>query len=145
MAGGGQAASASAAAQKPAKPPAKFVGFGARDSRAIEAAFQKLCREEEAAESTKYKRASALDLFVSASEGADLAAAAGKKAKKANGVDSRAEKAVKVPVNEDFLFDVDIKKRELMPVYWEGPVYDVRRGTWFYQGMADPALEGKAD
>ena len=41
--------------------------------------------------------------------------------------------AVKVPVNEDFLFDVDIDNRELAPTYWLGPIYDVRRGTWFYQ------------
>lgn len=38
-----------------------------------------------------------------------------------------------MPVNEDFLFDVDIEERELAPVYWLGPVYDVRRGSWFYQ------------
>lgn len=30
----------------------------------------------------------------------------------------------RVPVNEDFLFDVDIEKRELAPVYWLGPIYD---------------------
>ena len=41
---------------------------------------------------------------------------------------------VKVPVNEDYLFDVDIERRELGPVYWLGPIYDVKRGTWFYQG-----------
>lgn len=40
---------------------------------------------------------------------------------------------VKVPVNEDFLFDVDIQARELAPTYWLGPIYDVRRGSWFYQ------------
>lgn len=39
----------------------------------------------------------------------------------------------RVPVNEDFLFDVDIEKRELAPTYWLGPIYDVRRGSWFYQ------------
>lgn len=43
------------------------------------------------------------------------------------------EAGTKVAVNEDFLFDVDIKKRELAPVYWLGPIYDVRRGSWFYQ------------
>ena len=32
--------------------------------------------------------------------------------------------AVRVPVNEDFLFDVDIEARELAPVYWLGPVYE---------------------
>jgi hypothetical protein len=40
---------------------------------------------------------------------------------------------LRVPVNEDFLFDVDIVERELGPVYWLGPIYEVRRGTWFYQ------------
>lgn len=39
----------------------------------------------------------------------------------------------RVPVNEDFLFDVNIEHRELAPVYWLGPIYEVRRGTWFYQ------------
>lgn len=43
------------------------------------------------------------------------------------------ESQVKVPVNEDYLFDVDIERRELGPAYWLGPVYDVRRGSWFYQ------------
>lgn len=38
----------------------------------------------------------------------------------------------KVPVNEDFLFDVDIEERELSPIFWLGPVYEVRRGSWFY-------------
>lgn len=37
----------------------------------------------------------------------------------------------RVPVNEDFLFDVNIEHRELAPVYWLGPIYEVRRGTWF--------------
>ncbi|ORY83828.1 DDHD domain-domain-containing protein [Protomyces lactucae-debilis] len=36
----------------------------------------------------------------------------------------------KVPVNEDHLFEVDIEERELGPVYWRGPIYSVRRGTW---------------
>ncbi|RMZ81679.1 hypothetical protein DV737_g2352, partial [Chaetothyriales sp. CBS 132003] len=41
--------------------------------------------------------------------------------------------STRVPVNEDFLFDVHVEKRELEPVYWLGPVYEVKRGTWFYQ------------
>jgi hypothetical protein len=41
--------------------------------------------------------------------------------------------SIKVPVNEDFLFDVDIETRELAPTYWLGPIYDVRRGSWYYQ------------
>ncbi|RIB17797.1 DDHD domain-containing protein [Gigaspora rosea] len=39
----------------------------------------------------------------------------------------------KVPCNEDYLFEVDIDKREIHPVYWSGPIYEVRRGTWFQQ------------
>lgn len=39
----------------------------------------------------------------------------------------------KIPVNEDYLYDVHIEKRELEPAYWIGPVFDVRRGSWFWQ------------
>lgn len=35
-------------------------------------------------------------------------------------------------VNEDLLYEVDVKRRELRPIYWPGEVYEVRRGTWFY-------------
>ncbi|KIX03643.1 uncharacterized protein Z518_07196 [Rhinocladiella mackenziei CBS 650.93] len=46
--------------------------------------------------------------------------------------DSLGISGTKVPVNEDFLFDVHIEKRELEPAYWLGPVYEIRRGSWFY-------------
>ncbi|RLV95956.1 Uncharacterized protein JA1_000590 [Spathaspora sp. JA1] len=36
-----------------------------------------------------------------------------------------------IEVNEDRLFEVDLDKLELSPIYWEGPVYEVRRGIWF--------------
>lgn len=36
-----------------------------------------------------------------------------------------------VEVNEDKLFEVDLHKYTLSPVYWAGPIYEVRRGTWF--------------
>lgn len=39
-----------------------------------------------------------------------------------------------VLVNEDHLFEVDVTQRTISPVYWEGPVYEVRRATWFMQG-----------
>lgn len=48
-------------------------------------------------------------------------------------IDAQRHGSVRVPVNEDFLFDVDVDKRELAPAYWLGPIYDVRRGSWFYQ------------
>ena len=28
---------------------------------------------------------------------------------------------------------MDVENRELAPSYWLGPIYDVRRGSWFYQ------------
>jgi hypothetical protein len=52
------------------------------------------------------------------------------------------DQAVKVPVNEDYLFDVDVERRELSPAYWLGPVYDVRRGTWFNQGRVKVIVSG---
>ncbi|GME68854.1 unnamed protein product [[Candida] boidinii] len=36
-----------------------------------------------------------------------------------------------IPVNEDGLFDCDISKMYMKPVYWDGPIYEIRRGTWF--------------
>lgn len=44
--------------------------------------------------------------------------------------------STRVPVNEDYLFDVHIEKRELEPAYWLGPTYEVRRGSWFFQDSA---------
>ncbi|QLL30811.1 hypothetical protein HG536_0A06260 [Torulaspora globosa] len=41
------------------------------------------------------------------------------------------EDVVSVPVNEDFLFQVDVPKMELKSTYWRGPTYEVRRGVWF--------------
>ncbi|KAK4200789.1 putative phospholipase [Triangularia verruculosa] len=108
-----------------AKPPQpkKYVAFDARDSRAVEAAYQAKLQELEeeriantgnAVARTGSKRPRA----VSGEEGKDVG---GNKPQ------------TRVPVNEDFLFDVNIEERELAPIYWEGPVYEVRRGTWFYQ------------
>lgn len=48
--------------------------------------------------------------------------------------------SVKVLVNEDYLFEVDVRARELAPVYWLGNIYEVRRGTWFIQGKSSTSL-----
>lgn len=45
-----------------------------------------------------------------------------------------------VPVNEDELFDCDIKAKLLKPAYWIGPEYEVRRGTWFLDNSPVPEL-----
>lgn len=36
-----------------------------------------------------------------------------------------------VEVSEDRLFQVNVRNYSLEPVYWEGPVYEIRRGLWF--------------
>jgi len=101
---------------KPPPVPKKYVPFSDIDSRAIEAAFQKWVEQEEAAEKERLIYGT-----------------------KGRGLEGQhchdASKPIKVPVNEDYLFDVDVEKRELMPAYWLGPVYDVRRGTWFSSGL----------
>lgn len=94
---------------KPLPKPKKWIPFSASDSRAIEVAFQKTTDEAEAAE---LRRGIASPTTPTQS-----------------GVAS--PKTTKVPVNEDYLFDVEIETRELAPAYWLGPVYDVKRGTWF--------------
>ncbi|KAF7558500.1 hypothetical protein G7046_g5670 [Stylonectria norvegica] len=107
---------------QPAPPlpePKKFSAFSVSDSRAIENEYQKLL---EATEDTRDH------------DHGDVHSS--KRKRKAEGssfADDPSERTAHVPVNEDFLFDVDIKERELGPVYWLGPVYTVRRGTWFYQ------------
>lgn len=55
--------------------------------------------------------------------------------------------AAKVPVNEDHLFEVDITERELGPIYWRGPTYEVRRGTWHFadSGILKPCEENLAN
>ena len=102
---------------KPLPAPKKYVPFSNRDSRTIEAAFQKWAEREEAEERGRLFR------------GANAQSPEPKK--------PDITQAIKVPVNEDYLFDVDVEKRELMPAYWLGPVYDVRRGTWFFQDGAN--------
>ncbi|CAO2652199.1 Nn.00g004820.m01.CDS01 [Neocucurbitaria sp. VM-36] len=94
---------------KPLPRPKKWIPFSASDSRAIEAAFQKTADEDEAAELRRG--------IVSPTT--PERSSAGPKT------------TTKVPVNEDYLFDVEIETRELAPSYWLGPVYDVKRGTWF--------------
>nr|POE93421.1 putative phospholipase, mitochondrial [Quercus suber] len=102
--------------EKPAAVPKKYAAFSINDSKAIEAAFQKIVDEEDAVQQTQAETQQRSDqkTDISLKEENDT----GK---------------IKVPVNEDYLFDVDVERRELGPAYWLGPVYDVRRGTWFYQ------------
>ena len=110
--------------------PKKYIPFSDRDSRTIEQGFQKLSDDDFAAEKRRLvleqKRRSfeddaAGDLGISDDVRADV--------KMRRMADEDDIAAVKVPVNEDFLFDVDVERRELAPAYWLGPVYDCRRGN----------------
>ncbi|THX76363.1 hypothetical protein D6D04_06833, partial [Aureobasidium pullulans] len=94
--------------------PKKYAPFSKKDSRAIETAFHNLSKEEDAAERRELENSEDI------TDTQHL------------GLKSHHDSA-KVPVNEDYLFDVDVEERELAPAYWLGPVYGVRRGTWFYQ------------
>nr|OQO31430.1 hypothetical protein B0A51_02141 [Rachicladosporium sp. CCFEE 5018] len=99
-------------AVKPPGKPKKYAAFSTTDSKAIEFAFRKSLDDEESH---------------------------GRKSDSQSNKSLKAEKQeskYRVPVNEDYLFDVDVEQRELGPAYWLGPVYDVRRGTWFYQDGA---------
>ncbi|KAK1750870.1 phospholipase DDHD2 [Echria macrotheca] len=114
------------------KPPAqakKYTTFSTADSRALEAAYQAKLEQLEAERaggivSSSVRAGSKRPRAISGEAGTDATP------------DGSGE-AVKVPVNEDFLFDVDIQEREIAPVYWDGPVYDVRRGSWFFQEGAN--------
>jgi len=114
--------------EKPAAVPKKYAAFSVTDSKAIEAAFQKLVEEEDLADRTQLERHLG-DISLRQQDGSPRSDRKPNVSLK----DDRKPGKVKVPVNEDYLFDVDVEKRELGPAYWLGPVYDVRRGIWFYQ------------
>ena len=110
--------------------PKKYSAFSAQDSYAIEAAFQTRS-EKEGSQPTgmprkdgesKHQRSTSLAETKDDNQGASVGLGT-----------TDDSNSIKVPVNEDFLFDVDIEKRELGPAYWLGPIYDVRRGSWFFQ------------
>ena len=124
---------------KPVKAPSKYVSFGTRDSHAIETVFQRLAEAEENAQMAA--RDTKLQVSLEDAEG-DIGERHGPARPKRRDTlkDEVLDEEVKVPVNEDYLFDVDIRSRELSPVYWLGPSYDVRRGTWFYQGKHRPSV-----
>ncbi|KAI8953485.1 DDHD domain-containing protein [Xylaria longipes] len=116
-----------------AKPavPKKFAAFSKVDSRSLENAYQRLLEEMEsdrgkgvAGQHTRTRSSSHRSHGVSVEDAPNTAF---------DGDAENPPSGLRIPVNEDFLFDVNIEQRELAPVYWLGPIYEVRRGTWFYQ------------
>ncbi len=104
--------------------------FSAHDSRSIETAYQKLADEYD--DPGRELRQKGEDYI----SGGQSPSTPGRKPNTSideAGLDTHAGGRVRVPVQEDFLFDVDIEQRELSPLYWLGPIYEVRRGSWFFQ------------
>lgn len=115
---------------KPVPQAKKFVAFSNNDSKAIEAAYQSKLEELEdgrisTSTETALQRGTKRPRAVSGEEAPNTSLEETNEGQPNHGT--------RVPVNEDFLFDVEIETRELAPTYWLGPVYEVRRGSWFYQ------------
>ncbi|KAG5979653.1 hypothetical protein E4U55_004922 [Claviceps digitariae] len=102
---------------KPLARPKKFAHFSESDSRRVEARYQKLLEAVE-------------------DEHGPLVNSPNRPVKRPRSDKPSSLKDAyghtRVAVNEDYLFDVDIEERELAPIYWLGPIYEVRRGTWFF-------------
>ncbi|KAI1199650.1 DDHD domain-containing protein [Nemania serpens] len=119
--------------QDNAKPvlPKKFAAFSKVDSRSLENAYQSLL---EGIEDGRGKAGA--NQHTRTRSSSHRSQAAYTEAAQNTGLDGDANSTssgLRIPVNEDFLFDVNIEQRELTPAYWLGPIYEVRRGTWFYQ------------
>lgn len=115
--------------KKPAKPavaPKKYAAFSTKDSKTIEAAYRKLSQEQISKAPEHHPGASLAKQSTSHEQSSNVQPNLSLE-------DDLTPGKVRVPVNEDYLFDVDIERRELGPTYWLGPVYDVRRAIWFYQ------------
>lgn len=93
---------------KQEKQPEKFIPFSDFDSKRLEKRFQQL-----------------------EGQGALSGAAHGTAADRVSSATKDTIVDPIVEVNEDKLFQVDLQKYILSPVYWEGSLYEVRRGTWF--------------
>jgi len=115
--------------------PKKWLAFSKRDTKAIEAAWQTLSEQED-----MHLRGDKSGLNIVVNTGDDLGSGAESSTPRSDKQTNRSietandddRPTIKVPVNEDYLFDVDVERRELGPAYWLGPIYSVSRGTWFY-------------
>ncbi|KAJ3150475.1 hypothetical protein HDU86_006648 [Geranomyces michiganensis] len=111
------------------KVPATWKTFSARDSANLEAAYQLTKgRQDGAATSTTHST-------TNSSDNVNDTARHNTSPRSLKGLPSS-----KVPVNEDQLFEADVERLETHPVYWHGPTYDIRRGTWFYAAFGGSYL-----
>ncbi|GAM85650.1 hypothetical protein ANO11243_036570 [Dothideomycetidae sp. 11243] len=100
--------------------PKKYAPFSNHDSRSLEAAFQKSADRS-------------IDFKATRTSEPEEIGDNSQHDNQQHPAEDEETSSTKVYVNEDYLFDVDIEKRELEPAYWLGPVYEVRRGSWFHQ------------
>ncbi|KAF9433314.1 hypothetical protein BGZ76_009622 [Entomortierella beljakovae] len=104
----------------PRKPATTWVAFSMRDSNALERAYQAIRltteKEDQPGESIEEK-------YSKDSTSIQLPTTKGQTQSSCS----------TILVNEDYLFEVDIDKMEIKPVYWLGPTYEVRRAVWFKQ------------
>ncbi|KJZ77417.1 hypothetical protein HIM_03141 [Hirsutella minnesotensis 3608] len=112
---------------KPPVQPKKFTAFSPSDSRRLETRYQKLLEAAEEGHGVASKDVVRKGMRNKSHSRTSSAQSPNRQR------GSAPSSSTRVPVNEDFLFDVGIEERELTPVYWLGPVYEVRRGTWFFQ------------
>lgn len=107
--------------EKPLPPPKKFVAFTPHDSNAIESAYQDIADKLDDPQA---------DVRQTDTGDVETGGHRARSRTRRDTATSDDTKDVKVAVHEDFLFDVDISNRELTPVYWLGPIYEVRRGRY---------------
>ncbi|KAI8926295.1 DDHD domain-containing protein [Entophlyctis helioformis] len=98
------------------KPPTQWVPFSKRDSAAIETVHTKIPRVSQTTGLASVK------VGTSPSRGPDLLLDRG-----SSNPDFR------IIGGEDNLYEIDVENKEVYPLYWDGPTYDIRRGTWFAQ------------
>ena len=100
--------------------PKKFNVFSARDSQAIELAYQELVEKTETGQKLPLSRRD----FSSGSRRGRAISGESVPNTSIEAEEDDIQPSTRVPVNEDFLFDVDIENRELAPAYWLGPIYE---------------------
>ncbi|KPM44652.1 hypothetical protein AK830_g1935 [Neonectria ditissima] len=122
---------------QPPPPPAqpkKFSAFSVSDSRSLETEYQKLLEatEHDQPPSTRDTRLTSRKRKVDARSSSPGSSSAASPA---------STNTVHVPVNEDFLFDVDIGARELGPVYWLGPIYEGLPPLYSGEGLGSTKMD----
>lgn len=105
---------------KPEPQPKKFNVFSPRDSQAIEVAYQEILEKTESGRNLSLSRRD----FSSGSRRGRAISGESVPNTSIEAEEDVIQPGTRVPVNEDFLFDVDIENRELAPAYWLGPIYE---------------------